>query len=173
MSPNDYFSVESSAIQGSSAELATRLQDECGRILVNWSMRIATLPVFRAIPDLALDDLQQDIPSLLDAILAAAFPADFEIDGEWIERASSLAHEHGYARASGFPIHAILAEMQMVHHEVREAIWRIAGGFGPDDIHALSDRLNRVFDAVEQASMSGWADYFQSRHIAETTGAAA
>src|SRR4051812_2942349 len=80
------------------------LREESSRILTNWSMRIATLPVFRASPELALDDLQRGIPELLDATLQAVSVSPYEYDREPMEMATRVAASHGAERSLSFPI---------------------------------------------------------------------
>ena len=71
--------------------LAGLVRDDSARILANWSMRIATLPVFRALPELALDELQEDMPALLDAVLEAVSISPYELDLAPMEEAEAKA----------------------------------------------------------------------------------
>jgi hypothetical protein len=136
--------------------LAGMLHDESARILTNWSMRITTLPVFRAVPELALDDLQQNMPELLDAILMAVSLSPYEYDQTPLDAAASRATAHGEMRATGFPVEVVLCEVQALQREVRNAIWRLAEGTPIPVIHELDDRLNEVFELVERSSVTGW-----------------
>jgi hypothetical protein len=156
-----------------SARLAATLIDDCSRILINWSMRLATLPVVRAQPELALDDLQQDMPELLDAILRTLTLAPFEIETAPLESAAELARTHGAGRAAIFPIDAVLAEVQMLHREVRNAIWRNVDGIPSDAIHEVAELLSDVFDRIAQEVALGWLDQTLQAYTLREHGAAA
>jgi hypothetical protein len=149
------------------------LREESSRILTNWSMRIATLPVFRAAPELALDDLQRGIPELLDAILLAVSVSPYEYDLEPMETATRVAALHGADRSSSFPIDVTLSEIQMLQHEVRNGIWRHAEGISSSVVHELDDRLNDVFEQVERALVAGWVEKAMGQYPVESTGEAA
>jgi hypothetical protein len=149
------------------------LREESNRILTNWSMRIATLPVFRALPELALDDLQRGIPELLEAILQAVSISPYEYDREPMEMASQVAAIHGADRASSFPIDVALSEVQTLQHEVRNGIWRRAEGTPDSVVQELDDRLNEVFEQVERSLVSGWVGKMMEQISTISTGEAA
>lgn len=155
------------------ARLAAALTDDCSRILINWSMRLATLPVVRAQPELALDDLQQHVPELLDAILHMLTLAPYEIETAPLEQAASLARSHGASRAVIFPIDAVLAEMQMLHREVRTAIWRHVDGIRTDAVHEVAEHLSDVFDQMTQEAATGWLAQTMQESVLREHGAAA
>jgi hypothetical protein len=155
------------------ARLAAALSEDCSRILINWSMRLATLPIVRAQPELALDDLQQEMPELLDAILHTLTLVPFEIEGAPLETASLLARSHGASRSVIFPIDAVLAEIQMLHREVRNAIWRHVEGLSADTIHEVAEHLSDVFDRVAQEAASGWLEETLQEYTLRDNGAAA
>ncbi|HQY31639.1 MAG TPA: hypothetical protein PK691_10140 [Thermomicrobiales bacterium] len=139
-----------------SARLAALLEEDSPRILINWSMHIATLPILRALPDLSLDDLQRDMPRLLSEILHSAGRSPYERNEEPMNVATDLALEHGRERAAIFPIEAVLSEIQILVREVRSALWRLGAGFATEMILELEDRLREVFDEVECAVAVGW-----------------
>jgi hypothetical protein len=151
--------------------LAGMIRDDSARILANWSMRIATLPVFRALPELALDELQQDMPDLLDAILEAVSVSPYELDPTPMEEAGAKADAHGLKRAASFPIDVVLTEIQALQREVRNAIWRNAQEASVSIVHELDERLNEVFELAERSAASAWVRYHQAERIA--TGDAA
>jgi hypothetical protein len=136
--------------------LAGMIRDDSARILANWSMRIATLPIFRALPELALDDLQQDMPELLEAILQAVSVSPYELDPTPIDDASRKAEAHGTKRAGTFPIDVVLSEIQALQREVRNAIWRNSTDIPVAVVHELDERLNEVFEVAERSVASAW-----------------
>lgn len=137
--------------------LAGMIRDDSARILANWSMRIATLPIFRALPELALDDLQQDMPELLEAILKAVSVSPYELDPAPIEDAAQKAAAHGTRRGGSFPIDVVLSEIQALQREVRNALWRNAAEIPVTVVHELDERLNEVFEVAERSVASAWA----------------
>ena len=138
--------------------LAGSLRDESVRILANWSMRVATLPVFRALPEIALDELQQDIPQLLDAIMQAVSVSPYELDLAPRDETEAAADAHGRNRAGVIPVDALLAEFQALQREVRNALWRISPNVDVTLVHELDDRLNEVFEAAERRAVAAWVD---------------
>src|SRR5215204_6385664 len=64
------------------ARAAGLLRSQASRIVANWVLRAANLPAFRATPNLALDNLQDAIPALLDASLSAITYSDPTMDPE-------------------------------------------------------------------------------------------
>jgi hypothetical protein len=140
----------------STIRLAGLIRDDSARILANWAMRVSTLPTFRAIPELALDDLQQDMPDLLNAILAAVNVSPYELDQAPIEAAAIKADAHGSKRANTFPIDVVLSEIQALQREVRNAIWRNAAEIPVAAVHELDERLNEVFEVAERSIAAAW-----------------
>ena len=136
--------------------LAGLIREDSGRILANWSMRVGTLPVFRALPELALGELQQDMPQLLDAILKAVSVSPYELDPAPMEDAAQKADAHGVKRALGFPVDVVLCEIQALQREVRNAIWRNAQEAPGAVVHELDERLNEVFEVAERSAVSAW-----------------
>jgi hypothetical protein len=136
--------------------LAESLRDESVRIVANWSIRVATLPVFRALPEIKLDELQQDMPLLLDAILRSVSASQYELDPAPLDEASATAAAHGRKRAGAVPVDALLTEFQALQREVRNALWRISPNVAVTLIHELDDRLNDVFEAAERAAVVAW-----------------
>jgi hypothetical protein len=136
--------------------LAESLRDESVRIVANWSIRVATLPVFRALPEIKLDELQQDMPLLLDAILRSVSASQYELDPAPLDEASATAAAHGLKRSGAVPVDALLTEFQALQREVRNALWRISPNVAVTLIHELDDRLNDVFEAAERAAVVAW-----------------
>jgi hypothetical protein len=136
--------------------LAGLVRDDSARILANWSMRIATLPVFRALPELALDELQEDMPALLDAVLEAVSFSPYELDPTPMEEAEAKADAHGAKRAANVPVDVLLIEIQALQREVRNAIWRNAEEAPVASVHELDERLNEVFELAERSAVSAW-----------------
>jgi hypothetical protein len=136
--------------------LAGRIRGDSARILANWSMRVAVLPVFRALPELALGDLQEDMPELLDAILQAVSVSPYELDPTPIDDATQKASAHGAKRAAQFPIDVVLWEIQALQREVRNAIWRNSTDLPTAVVHELDERLNEVFEVAERSVAAAW-----------------
>ncbi|GIW04390.1 MAG: hypothetical protein KatS3mg059_1010 [Thermomicrobiales bacterium] len=138
---------------------AALLRDQAARIMANWSLRVANLPAFRAMPDLSLRQLQATIPAILDAALATIATSDPSVDPGALQRALDLAAEHGKNRANeGFAVGDVLAEFQELRVEVWSALWRVI----EDDVHllnalrALQERLSHTFDSLMIAAAESW-----------------
>src|SRR4051812_29828766 len=85
------------------ARIIAGLREQQSRVIANWAVRISTLPVFRATPELALGDLQSGVPALLDAALAAIEVSNSDLDDLPLEQARTIAATHGRQRfADGF-----------------------------------------------------------------------
>ena len=140
----------------SAIRLAGSIRDDNVRIIANWAMRVSTLPAFRALPELALDELQQDIPELLEAILNAVSLSPYELDPIPMENVVSQAEAHGAKRAATFPVDCVLSEIQVLQREVRNAIWRNAQDAAPSVLHEFDERLNDVFELAERSVVVAW-----------------
>ncbi len=138
--------------------LAGLIREDSARILANWSMRVATLPVVRALPDLALDKLQEDMPELLDAILLAVSVSPYELDQAPIDDAARKAAGHGTKRAGVFAIDIVLSEIQALQREVRNSIWRNGPEFPVPVVHELDERLNEMFELAERAIAAAYVE---------------
>jgi hypothetical protein len=158
-SPADGIVPAANLVESATAvRLAHALRDEGVRILANWSMRVATMPVFRALPELALDELQQDMPQLFDAILRSVSVSQYELDPAPLDEASVAAEAHGRKRASAIPVEALMTEFQALQREVRNALWRLSPEVAVTLIHELDDRLNDVFEAAERSAIVAWVE---------------
>jgi hypothetical protein len=112
--------------------LQAGLRADAGRLLANWVVRIANLPVYRARPDLALDQLMDGLPAVVHAVLHAAATPDPGLDPDPAARAAEAAAEHARRRAAaGFPVDAVLAEFRELHLELLTQLWRIATETAP------------------------------------------
>jgi hypothetical protein len=140
---------------------AALLRGQASRIVANWVLRAANLPAFRAVPNLALDQLQDAIPALLDAALTAVASSDPTMDPEPLARAIELAEDHGRTRAKeGFSIGVLLTEYQHLRMEVWTALWRV---IAPDPATStipreLQIRINSIFDNLAAAAAEGWVE---------------
>jgi hypothetical protein len=141
--------------------IAALLRGQSSRIVANWVLRAANLPAFRATPNLALDQLEQGIPALLDAALTAIASSDPTMDPEPLARALDLAEDHGRTRADeGFGVGVLLAEYQQLRMEVWNALWRIVDG---DPALAgvpreLQSRLSSTFDSLAATAAEAWVE---------------
>jgi hypothetical protein len=140
----------------SAIRLAGLIRDDASRILANWSMRITTLPAFRAVPELALDELQEDMPDLLESIVEAVSLSPYEFDPMPMEIVARKAATHGVARANSFPVDVVLTEIQILQREVRNAIWRYVADVPVTIIHEFDERLNEVFELAERSVVASW-----------------
>ena len=140
----------------SAIRLAGLVRDDSSRILANWSMRVATVPSFRAIPELALTELQEDMPELLASIMIAVNRYPYEFSTEPMEDVAQKAAAHGEIRAENFPVDVVLSEIQVLQREVRNAVWRNASDFPPTVLHEFDDRLNEVFELAERSIVAAW-----------------
>jgi hypothetical protein len=136
--------------------LAGLIREDSVRILANWSLKIATLPIFRALPELALGELQEDMPDLLDALLKAVSISPHELDPAPMEEVGSRADAHGAKRAGAFPIDVVLSEIQVLQREVRNAIWRNAQEVPVQVAHDFDERLNDAFEIAERSVVAAW-----------------
>ncbi|MCC6790995.1 MAG: RsbRD N-terminal domain-containing protein [Thermomicrobiales bacterium] len=129
------------------------------RIIANWALRVANLPAFRAMPNLALDEVQRHIPLVLDGALTAIATSDQTMDPEPLARASDLASAHGRARLQDeFGIGDVLAEFHALRREVWSALWRVVEGEGESIglLRELDRRLSETFDAIAVAAAEAW-----------------
>jgi hypothetical protein len=143
------------------ARVAGLLRGQSSRIVANWVLRAANLPAFRAMPNLALNRLQDAIPALLEASLTAIAYSDPTMDPEPLGRALELAEEHGRTRADeGFGIGVLLAEYQHLRMEVWNALWRIvdADPALADVPRELQARLSSTFDSLAAAAAEAWVE---------------
>jgi hypothetical protein len=140
----------------STLRLVGAIRDDTVRILANWAMRVSTLPAFRAIPELALGELQEDIPELLEAILDAVGLSPYELDPIPIEEVTHRAEAHGARRAATFSVDCVLSEIQVLQREVRSAIWRNAQDLPSATLHEFDERLNEVFESAERGVVVAW-----------------
>ncbi len=142
------------------ARIIAGLREQQTRVIANWAVRVSTLPVFRASPGLGLDDIQRDIPALLDAALAAVEVGDHAVDDLPLEQASTLAARHAAARhAHGFGLPVVLAEMHALRQETWSALWRMMER-APNLLGSLREverRLSETFDSLAIAAAEGWS----------------
>lgn len=141
--------------------LVGSLRDQSNRIVRNWALRVATLPAFRAMPNLALEDVQRRIPQILNGALVAIGTSDPTMDPEPLERAAELAAAHGRARlAEDFAIGDVLAEFHALRHETWSALWRAVetDSEALELVRDLEARFNETFDALIVAAAEAWVD---------------
>ena len=153
--------------------LAGAIREDSARVLANWAMRVAVLPVFRADPTLSLVDLQEDMPELLESILDAVSVSPYELDPGPRDQAAARAEAHGARRAQYYPIDAVIAEIQSLQREVRNAIWRLGQEASADVLHELDERLNEVFEIAERSVATAWVRYRYESTDPHASGAAA
>lgn len=160
-SPSLFYATPSASPTSVVARVASLLRGQASRIVANWVLRAANLPAFRATPNLALDQLEDAIPSLLEAALTAIASSDPTMDPEPLARAIELAEDHGRTRADeGFGIGVLLAEYQQLRTEVWTALWRIvdADPTLADVPRDLQSRLTSTFDSLAAAAAEAWVD---------------
>jgi hypothetical protein len=142
--------------------LQAALRAEAGRLLANWIVRIANLPVYRARPDLRLDQLMDGLPGVVHAVLQAIATPDPGVEPEPGSRAAEVAAAHARRRAQvGFPVGAVLAELRELHAEVLAQLWRLVDEQAPvaDESvtpRALIDRLAIAVGELQIAAAEAW-----------------
>jgi len=137
------------------------LREQNNRIIANWALRVATLPAFRATPNLGLGDVQRHIPQILDSALDAIATSDPTMDPGPIERAADLAASHGRVRLQDdFGIGDVLAEFQALRGEVWSALWRAVEQHDEslELVRELEPRFNETFDMLIIAAAESWVD---------------
>jgi hypothetical protein len=143
------------------ARVTMELQEQASRILANWALRVSTLPAFRAAPNINLAQLQNDMPELLDAVLAAIATPDPALDPDRQSRVADLATGHGRMRAAdGFSIGVLISELNELRAELWAAILRIT----EDDLKLagtpllLQERLSGTFDPMIVEAAEAWVE---------------
>jgi hypothetical protein len=139
--------------------LVAYLQAESARIIANWVLRVANLPAFRAVPELALAELQDGVPDLVAAALDALLTPDPDVDLEPLARVTELARRHGRTRATeGFPIGVTLAGFQALRAEIGAAMARAADAEPAlaDARRELRDRLDHTLDSALIHAAEAW-----------------
>jgi hypothetical protein len=143
------------------ARVAHALREQSSRILANWAVRVSTFPTFRATPDINLAQLQEGLPELLDALLAALATPDPALDPILQSRIADLAAEQGRKRATdGFSIGVLISELTELRAELWAAILRIT-----DDDPSLAgtplllqERLRGAFDPLIVDAAEAWVE---------------
>jgi hypothetical protein len=143
------------------ARVTLELQEQASRILANWALRVSTFPVFRATPDINLAQLQDGMPELLDAVLAAIASQEPALDPDAQYRIAELASAHGRKRATdGFSIGVLISELSELRAELWAAILRIT----EDDLALagtpllLQERLSGTFDPLIVDAAEAWVE---------------
>ena len=148
--------------------VATALRDASPRILNNWALRVATMPLFRAFPELTLADLRRQIPDILEAALLAVTSSSFAIDLTPLDSAIARSEEHGRSRHGIASLDVLLAEFHALRREIRNQLWRVAEVHVREHdrrervVRNLDDRLTTVLDAIEQAAVVAWVVEYSS-----------
>jgi hypothetical protein len=141
------------------AHIAFRLHEQRGRILANWTLRVATLPAFRAMPDLAREEVDGIVPDVLLSALTAISSSYPTVDPRSLDRANDLAKDHGRSRyLDGFSAGEVLAEFNALEGEVWSAFWRVLGSEEQSLqlLREFSERLLETFSTIEVAAVESW-----------------
>jgi hypothetical protein len=144
------------------ARLQAALRSEAGRLLANWIVRIANLPVYRAQPNLRLDQLMDGLPAVVHAMLQSIGTADPAVEPEPGARAVEVAAAHARRRAqAGFPVGAVLAELRELHAELLTQLWRLLDELSTTAETAaaprsLIDRLAAAIGELQIAAADAW-----------------
>jgi hypothetical protein len=143
--------------------LQAALRSEAGRLLANWIVRIANLPVYRAQPNLRLDQLMDGLPAVVHAVLQSIGTADPGVEPEPGARAVEVAAAHARRRAqAGFPVGAVLAELRELHAELLSQLWRLLDELTPTGETVAAprtsiDRLAAAIGELQIAAADAWA----------------
>jgi hypothetical protein len=143
------------------ARVSQEMLEQSSRILANWSLRVTTIPEFRASPDIHLAQLQEGVPELLEAVLSAMAASDPALEPEIQARTVELATTHGQRRATeGFSIGVLIAELQELRAELWAAILRVteADPALAEIPATLQDRLARTFDPLIVDAAEAWVE---------------
>jgi hypothetical protein len=147
------------------ARVTLELQEQSSRIVANWALRVSTFPTFRATPDINLAQLQEGVPELLDAVLAAIASPDPALDPDIQTRIAELASAHGHKRTSeGFAIGVLISELNELRAELWAAILRIS----EDDLTLtgtpllLQERIAGTFDPLIVDAAEAWVETQQA-----------
>lgn len=147
-------------------KLVSLLLEQRARILANWAVRVATLPAFRAMPGLALGDIQRNMPDVLDGVIGAIASSSGSIDPAVLEQAMELAGAHGRARLlDEFSLADLLTEFHALRQEVWATLWR-ALDTDPELLEmlpAVADRIAETFDQLTIAAAEAWATAARNR----------
>ena len=149
------------AAHSPSSRVLPLVRGQSSRIVLNWALRVATLPAFRAQPNMGLAELQRSVPEMLTAALNALETPDWGIDPDPLQTATAFAERHGARRADeGFPISLMLEELQQLRIELGSAIHRAADAQPQADRigRELPERLNLTFDAMINAAATAWTE---------------
>jgi hypothetical protein len=161
---DDYFVGDTIVVEpaGSPVPLVTfRLRDQKSRIIANWTVRVATLPAFRAMPNIAREDVERRIPDVLESALIAISTSDPTMDPGPLERAIELSAAHGRDRLlDDFGVGDVLSEFNALYLEVWSAFWRVIDTEeNPAELlRAFSFRLAETFDAICVAATEAWVE---------------
>ncbi len=161
---DDYIAVDAFKIESCGSALphiAFKLRDQRSRIIANWALRVATLPAFRAMPGLALHDVQRHIPEVLESALIAISTSDPTMDPGSLERAVELAGAHGRARLlDDFTVGDVLSEFNALSREVWSAFWRVIDLDHEliEIVREFGSRLSETFDAIGIAAAEAWSE---------------
>lgn len=139
--------------------IIAQIQDQKNRIVANWALRVASMPAFRAMPSLPLDEVQRHIPQVLDGALTAIATSDPTLDPLPLARATELAAAHGRARLlDDFSVGDVLAEFSALRREVWAALWRVVENDreAVSLLRELELRLTETFDAIAIAAAEAW-----------------
>lgn len=140
--------------------LVYRVRDQRARIVANWTLRVATLPAFRATPNLGLRDVERRIPEVLEGALISIATSDSTLDPAPLERATVLAAAHGESRLQdAFGAGDVIAEFNALRREVWSALWRIVETEAESIalVRELDVRIATTFDALTVAAADAWA----------------
>jgi hypothetical protein len=160
----DYFMTEPIAIDSLAPavpQIAFRLRDQKQRIIANWALRVATLPAFRAMPELPLEVVERHIPELLESALIAIATSDPTMDPAPLERAVELSRAHGRDRLlDDFTVGDVLSEFNALCREVWSALWRVIDrdNESTELLREFALRVGETFDAIRVAAAEAWAE---------------
>lgn len=137
---------------------ATYLLAIAPRLMSNWVLRVANLPVFRADPNMELAPLRGRMGALLPAVVASLVVNDPALDDEPGRLVETIAADHGRLRGQlGTPIGVVLIEFQ----ELRRLVWAATESWAiehgdPEAVRVLTDRLMTTLDRAQVASVEAW-----------------
>jgi hypothetical protein len=126
-------------------------------MLSDWVLRVANLPVYRAVPNMDLSGLRGEVRPLLDAIIESLASDPFMDDepGEAVRRA---AEAHGRLRSDlGVPVGMLLTEIHELRRVATQSLLAL-GHAGTPVPGRIAERLERSFDLAVVSAAEGWAE---------------
>ncbi|HYN88750.1 MAG TPA: hypothetical protein VER55_09475 [Ardenticatenaceae bacterium] len=136
---------------------AESIERERKEIVARWLQRLETIPAFKAKPWLSLEELRDDVPLLIKALVRilreGAHPAMFEPGTE--AYSGALGHAR-LRRDQHVPLHGLVQEYQLLRTELWLCLRHALVARAPTgaEVFVLGERLNFAVDAILGISLA-------------------